>query len=375
MIPFHKSFITGSEITYIIQAIERGDLRGDGFYSEACETWLETNLDTGKALLTPSCTSALELAALLLDLNTEDEVIIPSFTFPSTANAFLLRGAKIKFIDIRPDTLNLDENQLEDAITQKTKVICPVHYAGVSCEMDKIMSIANTHNAYVVEDAAHAIFSKYKEQSLGGIGHIGTFSFHETKNISCGEGGAIILNSSDLIERAEIIREKGTNRTQYFRGEINKYSWVDIGSSYLLSELIAAYLYAKLELASEAQKVRLRIWNTYYQMLGILEEQGYLKLPVIPNTCEHNAHIFHILAESEKIRDSLISYLEEHGVNCVFHYIPLHKSAMGKTLGYQEGDFPISEDASKRIIRLPLYNALTDPEVLEISKKIIAFFK
>jgi dTDP-4-amino-4,6-dideoxygalactose transaminase len=375
LIPFNKSFITGNEIRYINEAIQSGDLRGDGLFSKKCQAWLESNLDINKALLTPSCTAALELAALLIDLSPEDEVIIPSFTFPSTANAFLLRGAKIRFIDIRPDTLNLDETLLEQMINKKTRAICPVHYAGVSCEMDMIMSIASKYNLYVIEDAAHAIFSSYKGKPLGSIGDLAAFSFHETKNISCGEGGAILLNSPGLIESAEILREKGTNRSKYFRGEIDKYSWVNVGSSYLSSELVAAYLYAKLEASSDLQNKRMEIWNTYYKGLEALEQREVLRRPVIPDHCLHNGHIFYILLNSESERNEMINYFKSKKIGAVFHYYPLHLSIMGEKIGYKLGDLPVTEDIHGRILRLPLYHTLTNNEQSSIIESCYDFYK
>ena len=374
MIDFHKSTISGNEIEHILQAVKNGDLRGDGYYSLASQNWIEQSFGINRSLITPSCTAALELAALLLDISASDEVVLPSYTFPSNANAFLLRGANLKLIDIKPDTLNLNENHLYSIVSSRTKVICPVHYAGIVCEMDEIMKIASRNNIFVVEDAAHAIFSQYKQKYAGSIAHLGTFSFHETKNISCGEGGALLINSSDFIERAEILREKGTNRSKYFRGEIHKYSWVDIGSSYLASELVSAYLYAKLENSSESQKKRLEIWNMYYNGLEFLELRGIVKRPFVPSYCMHNAHIFYILTESEQIRDELLSYLNNKGIGSVFHYVPLHESAMGQKLGYKKGALPVSEDISRRILRLPLHNCLSSSDVNIVISEIINFY-
>jgi dTDP-4-amino-4,6-dideoxygalactose transaminase len=375
LIPYHKSYISGNELEYISRAVDDKDLRGDGFFSKACQTWLEANLSLHKVFLTPSCTSALELSALLVNVTHGDEILLPSFTFPSTANAFLLRGAKLTFIDIRSDTLNLDENLLEEKITKKTKVICPMHYSGVACEMDFIMSLAKKYGLQVIEDAAHAIFSLYKGRSLGGIGHLGTFSFHETKNISCGEGGAILLNSSELVERAEIIREKGTNRSKYFRGEIDKYSWVDIGSSYLPSELVASYLYAKLEKSLELQKKRMQIWNRYYKSLEGLEYRGVLRRPIIPDHCTHNGHIFYLLLDSEIKRNAMIDFFRSRKIGAVFHYFPLHLSTMGKELGYKSGDLPVTENIHARLIRLPIYHTLTECEFNIIIESCHDFFQ
>lgn len=376
MIDFNIPPFVGKEQQYIKEAIESNKkLCGDGLFTKKCNTWFEEKFNTPKALLTTSCTHAIEMVAILLDIKPGDEVIAPSFTFVSTVNAFVLRGASIVFIDIRPDTLNIDENLIEDAITEKTKVIIPVHYAGVSCEMDKIMDIAKRHNLYVVEDAAQGVMATYKGKALGTIGDFGTFSFHETKNYTMGEGGALLTQNKDFIERSEIIREKGTNRSKFFRGQVDKYSWVDLGSSYLPSEINAAYLYAQLEEADEINKNRLNIWNMYYKGLKSLEEKGFIELPVVPEYCKHNAHMFYIKCNDLEERTELINYLKENDISAVFHYIPLHSAEAGLKFGRFHGEDKFTTNESERLIRLPLYYGLEVDKVKIIIEKIIRFYK
>ncbi len=373
-VPFNKAFIVGKELHYISQAVLNGEIKGDGSFTKKCNSWIENKFSVHKALLTNSCTASLELSALLFNIEAGDEIIMPSYTFTSTANAFMLQGGRPVFIDIRSDTLNMDERKIEENITKKTKAICPVHYAGVGCEMDTIMAISKKHNLWVVEDAAQGMMATYKDRYLGAIGDIGTFSFHETKNFSSGEGGAILVNRSELNERAEFIREKGTNRNKFFRGEVDKYTWVDIGSSYLPSEIIAAFLYAQLENADHITKKRLEIWDHYYNELQCLEEQGKLKLPFVPNHCKHNGHIFYMILNTQKERDALMAYLAKQGIGAIFHYIPLHSAPMGIGLGYKEGQFKVTESISNRLLRLPFYNELTRVDqdyVIETVKKYL----
>lgn len=373
MIKFNKPPVTGDEITYISDALNN-KLSGDGKYTALCNSWLEDQLNTAKSLLTTSCTHALEMAAILCDIKEGDEVIMPSYTFTSTATSFALRGAKIVFVDIKPDTLNIDENLIENAITDKTKAICVVHYAGVACEMDKIMEIANKYNLFVVEDAAQAIFSTYKGKPLGTIGDFGTLSFHETKNLTMGEGGSLLIRDSKNIERAEIIREKGTNRKKFFRGEIDKYSWVDIGSSFLPSELNASYLYAQLLNSDKIQASRMNIWNKYYELLKPLIEKG-IKLPHIPENCQHNAHMFYLILRDSKERDSLMNYLKSEGIYAIFHYVPLHESLAGKKLGRFNAEDVYTSNLSSRLLRLPLYYGLSNDETEFIADKILNYIK
>lgn len=376
MIPFNVPAFVGREQNYIQEAIEiNHKLCGDGQFTEKCNLWIEERFNTPKALLTTSGSTAIDMAAILIDIHPGDEVIMPSYTFVSTANSFVLRGAKIVFVDIRPDTMNIDENLIEEAITERTKAIIPVHYGGVSCEMDKIIAIANKYNLYVIEDAAQGVMATYKGKALGTIGDIGCFSFHETKNYSMGEGGAILINNEKFIKRAEIIREKGTNRSQFFRGEIDKYTWVDLGSSFLPSELNAAYLYAQLEEADKINNNRLEIWNTYYRELKKLEEKGLIELPYIPDHCEHNAHMFYIKCKDLKGRTELISYLKENNIMAVFHYIPLHTSEAGLKYGRFHGEDKYATKESERLVRLPLYYGLEKEKVNYISDKIYKFYK
>ena len=376
MLPFNKAPVLGTEIKYITDAIESKKLSGDGKYSKLCQQWLEQKLFCKKNLLMPSCTHALELAAILLDIKQGDEVIMPSYTFVSTANAFVLRGAKVVFVDIRPDTMNIDETKIEAAITNKTKVIVPVHYAGVACEMDTIMSLAHKYNLFVVEDAAQGMMSTYKGKALGTIGHLGAYSFHETKNYtSGGEGGLLLINDEKFIERAEIIREKGTNRSQFFRGMVDKYTWSDIGSSYLPSELQAAYLFAQLEGADEINEARLKIWDNYYQALKPLEDKHLLNLPNISSECKHNAHMFYIKVKDLTQRTELLGHLKNSGISAVFHYVPLHSSPFGEKITEFHGcdDFTTSE--SEKIIRLPLWYGMKNSEVEIVVAAIYKYFE
>lgn len=376
MILFNVPPFVGKEQQYIKEAIEGNQkLSGDGPFTRRCSNWIEETFNIPKALLTTSCTHAIEMAAILLDIQPGDEVIAPSFTFVSTVNAFVLRGATIVFVDIRPDTLNIDENLIEDAITKKTKAIIPVHYAGVSCEMDKIMDIAKRYNLYVVEDAAQGVMSTYKGNALGTIGDFGAYSFHETKNYTMGEGGAILIQNKDFIERAEIIREKGTNRSKFFRGQVDKYSWVDIGSSYLPSELNAAYLFAQLEEAGKINNNRLHTWNCYYEGLKVLEERGVIELPVIPEHCQHNAHMFYIKCKDLVERTKLIDYLKINNILTVFHYIPLHTAEAGLKYGRFNGEDKYTTKESERLVRLPLYYGLSKENLDYIVSKILDFYR
>ena len=354
-IPFNKPYMTGRELWYIAQAHTNGHLAGDGMFTKRCHAWLEARTGAHKALLTHSCTASLDMAAMLADIQPGDEVIMPSYTFVSTANAFVLRGGIPVFVDIRPDTLNIDETLIEAAITPRTRAIVPVHYAGVACEMDAIMSIAQRHKLLVIEDAAQAVMSAYKGKPLGAIGHLGAYSFHETKNIISGEGGALLVNDGRFAERAEIIREKGTNRSQFFRGQIDKYTWVDIGSSYLPGEVIAAFLWAQMEEAQSITQKRLDIWHRYHEALAPLENAGKLRRPIIPEGCRHNAHMYYILLESLKKRTEVIARLKEQGVNAVFHYVPLHSSPAGKKYSRTSGELPHTGNLSERLLRLPLW--------------------
>lgn len=365
----------GNEEVYIAEAIAEHKICGDGQFTKKCNKWIEETTGTAKALLTTSCTHATEMAALLANIQPGDEVIMPSYTFVSTADAFVLRGAKAVFVDIRPDTMNMDEKLIEDAITERTKAIVPVHYAGVSCEMDTIMDIAKRHNLVVIEDAAQGVKSTYKGKALGSIGDYGCFSFHETKNYSMGEGGAILIRDAENIERAEIIREKGTNRSKFFRGEIDKYTWVAAGSSYLPSELNAAYLWAQLVKAQEIFDDRMRSWNMYYELLKPLKEAEKIELPYVPEDCGHNAHMFYVKAKDLEERTELIAYLKEHGVNAVFHYIPLHSAPAGRQLGKFHGEDRYTTKESERLMRLPLYYGLTETEVFKVAECVKAFYK
>lgn len=362
IIPFNKPHMTGRELWYIAQAHTNGHLAGDGMFTKKCHAWLEARTSARKALLTHSCTAALEMAAILADIHPGDEIIMPSYTFVSTANAFVLRGGTPVFVDIRPDTLNIDETKIEAAITPRTKAIVPVHYAGVACEMDVIMDIAQRHKLLVIEDAAQAVMSTYKSKSLGTIGHLGAYSFHETKNIISGEGGALLSNDGRFAERAEIIREKGTNRSQFFRGQVDKYTWVDIGSSYLPGEVISAFLWAQMEEAESITKKRLDIWHQYHQAFAVLEGAGKLRRPVIPDGCQHNAHMYYILLESLEMRTQVIAQLKAQGVNAVFHYVPLHSSPAGKKYARTNGELLHTNDLSDRLLRLPLWVGMDDAQ-------------
>lgn len=374
MINFNVPPYTGKEMDYMKIAVENQKICGDGQFTHKCNEWFEQRTGTSKCLLTTSCTHATEMAALLADIQPGDEVIMPSYTFVSTANAFVLRGATAVFVDIRPDTMNLDEKKIEEAITDKTRAIAPVHYAGVSCEMDTIMEIARRHNLIVVEDAAQGVMSTYKGQALGTIGDYGCYSFHETKNYSMGEGGALLVKDPAKAEEAEIIREKGTNRTKYFRGQIDKYTWVDHGSSYLPSDLNAAYLYAQLEIADEINEKRLKLWKRYYEGLSDLAKAGRIELPVIPEGCVHNAHMFYIKARDLEERTQLISYMKEQEVLCVFHYIPLHSSPAGRQFGRFHGEDVYTTKESERLMRLPMYYSLKEDQVDYIVDRIHKFY-
>ncbi len=374
MIPFNKPIITGKEKEYIENVLSNGYLSGDGYYTKKCHKWLEKNTKTLKALLTTSGTHALEMAAMLINIKADDEVIMPSYTFTSTANAFILRGARIVFVDIKPDTLNIDEKKIEKALTRKTKAIVPVHYAGVACEMDTIMEIAGRNNLYVVEDAAQAIGAEYKGKALGSIGDLGCYSFHDTKNISCGEGGALLINNGKFFERAEIIREKGTDRSRFYRGEVDKYGWKDIGSSYLPCELSAAFLYAQLKEFELISKKRMDLWNQYYRNLEELMKKELIELPYIPKNAKHNAHMFYIKVKDINQRTEIIQYLHEYGIKAVFHFIPLHTTETSKKHCHfsQKDHFTTKE--SERILRLPMFYDLTYKDVEYVTKKIIDFF-
>ncbi|MDP8966094.1 MAG: dTDP-4-amino-4,6-dideoxygalactose transaminase [Cyanobacteriota bacterium] len=372
-IPFNRPFTVGKEFEYIRQAIENKHLCGDGSFTRKCHALLEQALSIPKALLTTSCTHALEMAALLLDIQPGDEVIVPSFTFVTTINAFVLRGACPVFIDIRPDTLNLDEAKLEQLIAPLTKVIVPVHYAGIGCEMEAIMKIAKRHGVDVVEDNAHGLFGKYKGEYLGTFGSLATQSFHETKNFSCGEGGALVINDLQYIERAEIIREKGTNRSRFFRGQVDKYTWVDLGSSYLPSDMLAAFLYAQLEAREQIQAKRRQIWEYYYNHLQYWSQEHDIRLPIVPRHCEQAYHMFYLLMPSLSKRQALIAHLKAHGIASVFHYLPLHLSDMGRRFGGKEGDCPVTEDVSDRLLRLPFYNDLTEADQARVIASIYNF--
>jgi dTDP-4-amino-4,6-dideoxygalactose transaminase len=370
-IPFNKPFMTGKELWYISQAHANGHLAGDGVFTKKCSTWLEQHIGCKKALLTHSCTAALEIAAILINVKPGDEIIMPSYTFVSTANAFVLRGGVPVFVDIRPDTLNIDEALIEAAITPKTRAIVVVHYAGVSCEMDTIMAIAEKHNLLVIEDAAQGIMSTYKGRPLGSIGHLAALSFHETKNIISGEGGALLVNDSTFVEQAEIIREKGTNRSRFFRGQVDKYTWVDLGSSYLPSELIAAFLWAQMEDADIITKRRLSIWGTYHQNFELLEQQGRIRRPIIPVDCIHNAHMYYLLLPNLDRRTAFITALKKILIWAVFHYIPLHSSPMGEKYGRKSGELHETQLLSDKLVRLPLWLGLEEYQN-EVIQHIIA---
>ena len=374
MIAFNEPPVVGTEINYIKEAIASKKICGDGQFTKKCNAWIEEHTGTSKALLTTSCTHALEMAALLCDLKPGDEVVMPSYTFVSTADAFVAQGARIIFVDVHPETMNIDEQCIANAITPKTKVIVPVHYAGVGCNMDAIMKIASDNNLMVVEDAAQGVSAYYKDQALGTIGDYGCYSFHETKNYSMGEGGALLIREEENIERAEIIREKGTNRSKFFRGQIDKYTWVDYGSSYLPSELNAAYLYAQLEAERKIYNARMNCWNLYYEELKDLSEGGYIELPYVPDECIHNAHMFYIKAKNLEERTRLITYLKDNSITASFHYVPLHSAPAGLRFGEMRGEDRYTTRESERLLRLPMYYGLTSEEVEFVCRKIKSFY-
>jgi len=372
-IPFNRPCLAGNEYRYMAEAIANGHASGDGPFTRRCHELLERELGVRKVLLTTSCTHALEMAAILLNCGPEDEIILPSFTFVSTANAFALRGAKIVFSDIRPDTLNLDESRLEKLITSRTKAIVPVHYAGVPCEMDVIGSLAKRHGVAIVEDNAHALFARYKGKITGTFGSLATQSFHETKNVTCGEGGALMVNDPELVERALIVREKGTNRSQFFRGQVDKYTWVDLGSSYLPSDLLAAFLLAQLEGRAQIQRKRQHIWQVYREQLEQWAAEEGVRLPWVPADCEQAFHMFYLILPSANDRDRLIAHLREEGILSVFHYVPLHQSEMGRKWAAREAHCPVTDDMSARLLRLPFYNDLTQAEQERVIEAVKSF--
>ena len=373
-IPFNRPFIIGNELDYIQQSVQNGHISGDGPFTKKCHRFLEEKFNARKVLLTNSCTAALEMAAILCNLGSDDEVILPSFTFVSTANAFYMRGARLRFVDIRADTLNMDESRIEKAVTPSTKVIVPVHYAGNACAMDAILDVARRYQLYVVEDAAQGVNAKFNGRYLGTIGDLGAYSFHETKNFISGEGGAIVINNEAFIERAEIIREKGTNRSKFFRGEVDKYTWVDIGSSYLPSDILAAFLLAQLENMDKICQRRQEIFEYYYKTLTPLASNGTIRLPTISPECESNSHMFYILLKDEGTRDALMNYLKSNGILAIFHYLPLHLSRIGRSMGYKEGDLPVTESTSGCLLRLPFYFELKREEQEVIVGLIKKFF-
>lgn len=376
MIQFNVPPYVGTELSYVKEAVEiNHKICGDGPFTKRCHEWLETRFGAQKALLTTSGTTALEMAALLCDLRPGDEVILPSYTFSTTATAFVLVGAKLVFVDVRPDTMNIDEKKIEAAITERTKVIVPVHYAGVACEMDTIMDIAHRHNLLVVEDAAQGVMSEYKGKALGTIGDFGCYSFHETKNYSMGEGGAIVINNPCYNDRAEIIREKGTNRQRFFRGQVDKYTWVEYGSSYLPSDMNAAYLYAQLEAADEINNDRLASWSQYYEGLSHLASKGFVTLPTVPEECTHNAHMFYLKCRSLEERTALIAYLKERDISAVFHYVPLHSSPAGSRYGRFDGEDVFTTADSNRLVRLPIYYGIGSGNVLRVIDAVNEFYE
>ncbi len=375
MISFNVPPVVGTETKYIEEAIHNNKICGDGEFTKKCSAWLEKKTGTAKALLTTSCTHATELAAILADIRPGDEVIMPSYTFVSTADAFVLRGATVVFVDIRPDTMNIDENLIEDAITEKTKAIVPVHYAGVSCEMNKISELAQKYHLYVIEDAAQGVMASYYGNALGTIGDYGCFSFHETKNYSMGEGGALLIKDVQNVERAEIIREKGTNRSKFFRGQIDKYTWVDAGSSYLPSDINAAYLWAQLEKADQIFDDRMKSWNLYNEMFTDMAQEGIIETPYIPEGCQHNAHMYYIKAKDLQERTELIKFLKDNGVNAVFHYIPLHNAPAGKKYGRFHGEDKYTTKESERLLRLPLYYGLKEEDVRIVVDTVKRFYR
>ena len=374
MIHFNVPPFTGKELDYMQDVVESHKISGDGPYTKKCDEWMQSRFHAKKVMLTTSGSAALDMAALLCGLNDGDEVILPSFTFSSTANSFVLAGAHLVFVDIRPDTMNIDETKIEAAITDKTKVICPVHYAGVACEMDTIMKIAKKYNLIVVEDAAQGVMSTYKGKALGTIGDLGCYSFHETKNYSMGEGGAIVINNSKYIEKAEILREKGTNRSQFFRGQVAKYNWVDFGDSYLQSDLNAAYLWAQLEMADEINDNRLSTWTTYYTALKPLEEKGIITLPTVPEGCLHTAHMFYFKCKDLTTRQKFISFMKENDILCVFHYVPLHSAPAGEKFGRFNGKDVYTTADSDRLVRLPMYYNIDKNDLKKVIIKVLEFF-
>lgn len=373
-VPFNKPFIVGRELDYIREAVERGNISGDGHFTKACCELLEQRFGISKVLLTPSCTAALEMAAMLYRVGPGDEVVLPSFTFVSTANAFVQRGARPVFVDIRPDTLNIDEAKLESAVTSRTKLIVPIHYAGAAAEMDPIMQIAARHGLPVIEDAAQGVHSFYRDRAMGSIGQLGAFSFHSTKNYICGEGGALCINDETLIDRAEILRDKGTDRSKFLRGEVDRYTWVDVGSSYVPSEIGAAFLYAQLEMLDPIAERRRGIYAFYEQQLRSLADRGLMRLPVVPGHCRSNYHMFYIVLADAAKRDALMAHLKSRGVGAVFHYLPLHTSPMGAKLGYRSGDLPVTEDMAGRLLRLPFYYEITQDDQRYVVEQIGAYF-
>lgn len=370
-IPFNKPFMTGKELSNIAEAHANNMLAGDGPFTRRCHAWLQQTTGCSKTLLTHSCTAALEMAAILADIQPGDEVIMPSYTFVSTANAFVLRGGVPVFVDIRPDTLNLDETLIEAAITPRTKAIVPVHYAGVACEMDVIMAIADRHHLLVIEDAAQGIQANYRGRPLGSIGHLGCYSFHETKNIISGEGGALLINDAALAERAEMIREKGTNRSKFFRGQVDKYTWVDLGSSFLPGEIIAAFLYAQMEEADRITTRRLAIWERYHAAFDPLEQSGRVRRPLTPNGCAHNAHMYYLLLRDLDDRTKFIDAMKAQGVNCVFHYVPLHNSPYGQKVARTHGELAVTEEFANRLVRMPLWVGLEEQQELVVKNSIL----
>jgi dTDP-4-amino-4,6-dideoxygalactose transaminase len=375
MIPFNKPFIVGKELYYIAESVLGGHTSGDGPFSRRCEALMAETFGAKRVLLTTSCTSALEMAVLLAGLEPGDEVIVPSFTFVSTVNALLLRGVQPRFVDIRADTKNLDEALIDRAITDRTRAILPVHYAGVGCDMDAIGKIAENNGLVVIEDAAQGVNATYDGRYLGTIGDLGAYSFHETKNFICGEGGALILNNERYVERAEILREKGTNRSQFFRGEVDKYTWVDVGSSYLPSDILAAFLYGQLEQMGVITTRRAGLYQRYVELLSPLAQQGLIELPMVPENCVTNHHMFYVLLAGSETRQQLIEHLKKLGIHAVFHYVPLHTSPMGRKLGYREGQLPVTESISGRLLRLPFYYELTEQEIDAIADGLYGFFR
>ena len=375
MIQFNIPPFVGTEFSYMKEAVQNHKICGDGPFTKRCDEWIQDRFGTKRAMLTTSGSSALDMAALLCELHVGDEVILPSFTFSSTANAFVLAGAKLVFVDIRPDTMNLDEKKIEAAITERTKAIVPVHYAGVACEMDTIINIANEYNLKVVEDAAQGVMSTYKGKALGTIGDFGCFSFHETKNYSMGEGGAILINNERYIEKAEILREKGTNRSQFYRGQVAKYNWVDFGDSYLQSDLNAAYLWAQLEVAEEINNNRLKTWYTYWEAFKTLADKEIVELPYIPEGCKHNAHMFYLKCKDLDIRQKYIQYMKDNGVLCVFHYVPLHSAPAGIKFGRFVGEDKYTTSESDRLVRLPLYYNITQADLNKVIDMTLSFFE